>query len=266
MKNNYHTHTERCHHACGSDEQFVLSAIKGGYKELGFSDHSPWKYDDPNFKGRIRMTLDEFEGYHSSLLQLKEKYKDQISIKIGLEVEYFPKYMEWLVGFIKEKKLDYIIFGNHFYGSDEDGPYYGYQCDKDDILLQYCQDTIDGLKTGLYSYLCHPDLFMRGRTKFDELAQEVSYRICHACKELDIPLEYNLAGAEASDHMHIIQYPHPEFWKIAAEVGNKVIIGCDAHNYQQLENDYYRNKALKEIEELKLELVEELPLVDFSKF
>ena len=38
MKTNYHTHTTRCVHATGSDEDYVLSAIKGGYQELGFSD------------------------------------------------------------------------------------------------------------------------------------------------------------------------------------------------------------------------------------
>ena len=31
MKTNYHTHTTRCMHATGSDEDYVLSAIKGGY-------------------------------------------------------------------------------------------------------------------------------------------------------------------------------------------------------------------------------------------
>lgn len=44
MKTNYHTHTTRCMHATGSDEDYVLSAIKGSYQELGFSDHTPWKY------------------------------------------------------------------------------------------------------------------------------------------------------------------------------------------------------------------------------
>ena len=44
MRTNYHTHTTRCHHATGSDEEFVLSAIKGGYQELGFSDHTPVSY------------------------------------------------------------------------------------------------------------------------------------------------------------------------------------------------------------------------------
>ena len=44
MKTNYHTHTTRCMHAVGSDEAYVLSAIKGGFQILGFSDHTPWKY------------------------------------------------------------------------------------------------------------------------------------------------------------------------------------------------------------------------------
>lgn len=256
-KRNYHTHTMRCNHASGKDEQFVLSAIRGGFEVLGFSDHSPWDYSPSNYKGsHIRMRLEEFDDYYESVSKLKEKYKDQIDIKIGLEVEYFPDYMDWLKSFIKEKKLDYIIFGNHFYRSDEYGPYYGHECTKDHILLQYAEDTIAGLQTGLYSYLCHPDLFMRGRSKFDDLAVEVSYRICKACKEMDIPLEYNLAGLEVSERMHITQYPHPDFWRIAAEVGNKVIIGCDAHDHRQLENGYYWQKALAHIEALGMERVD----------
>lgn len=37
-KNNYHTHTTRCYHASGKDEEYVKAAIKAGIKELGFSD------------------------------------------------------------------------------------------------------------------------------------------------------------------------------------------------------------------------------------
>ena len=34
-KNNYHTHTTRCFHAIGKDEEYVKAAIKAGIKELG---------------------------------------------------------------------------------------------------------------------------------------------------------------------------------------------------------------------------------------
>lgn len=39
---NLHSHTYRCHHAKGTDEEYVLSAIKNGYTEMGFSDHAPY--------------------------------------------------------------------------------------------------------------------------------------------------------------------------------------------------------------------------------
>ena len=35
-KTNYHMHTKRCMHASGSDEDYVLAAIEGGYEEIGF--------------------------------------------------------------------------------------------------------------------------------------------------------------------------------------------------------------------------------------
>ncbi len=94
-------HTTRCHHATGSDEEFVLSAIKGGYQELGFSDHTPWKYHT-DYISDIRMLPEELPGYVESIRSLQEKYKkNQISIKIGLECEYFPEYIHWLKGIIK---------------------------------------------------------------------------------------------------------------------------------------------------------------------
>ena len=95
MKTNYHTHTTRCMHATGSDEDYVLSAIKGGYQELGFSDHTPWKYHT-DYVADMRMLPEELPGYVESLRSLREKYRDQISIKIGLECEYFPAYIHWL--------------------------------------------------------------------------------------------------------------------------------------------------------------------------
>ena len=101
MKTNYHTHTTRCMHATGSDEDYVLSAIKGGYQELGFSDHTPWKYHT-DYVADMRMLPEELPGYVESLRSLREKYRDQISIKIGLECEYFPTYIHWLKEKIKE--------------------------------------------------------------------------------------------------------------------------------------------------------------------
>ncbi len=258
-KINYHTHTERCYHAWGSDEAFVQAAIKGGFAELGFSDHSCWKYDS-DFVAHMRMPLSKFDEYYESISDLKEKYKDQIKLFIGLECEYFPKYMEWLKEFIKTKKLDYVILGNHYDTTDELQIYYGRVCDDDKMLKRYIDGCIAGMSTGIYSYLAHPDLFMRGREKFDEFAKSESRRLCKWCKENNVILEYNLEGARFCDERNVSWYPHPEFWKIAAEIGNDVIIGLDAHHTRSLESNLYYEEALKTLEKLGLHVITELPL------
>ena len=71
-KNNYHTHTTRCYHASGKDEEYVKAAIKAGIKELGFSDHTPWHYDS-SFKATMRMPESQLDDYIESIRYLKEK-------------------------------------------------------------------------------------------------------------------------------------------------------------------------------------------------
>lgn len=41
---NLHTHTYRCHHAKGTDEEYVIKAIENGYDLIGFSDHAPYLF------------------------------------------------------------------------------------------------------------------------------------------------------------------------------------------------------------------------------
>lgn len=152
MKTNYHTHTTRCMHAVGSDEEYVLSAIKGGFQILGFSDHTPWKYRT-DYVADMRMLPEELPGYIESLQHLREKYQEQIRIKIGLECEYFPDYIPWLKEQIKQYRLDYIIFGNHHFHTDEKFPYFGHHTDSRDMLDLYEESAVEGIESGLYSCL-----------------------------------------------------------------------------------------------------------------
>lgn len=264
MKANYHTHTTRCHHAIGSDEDYVKSAIAAGFDELGFSDHSPWKYDT-DFVAHMRMKLEHFTQYRDHILELKEAYQDQISIKLGLEVEYFPQYMPWLKQFIKEEELDYIIFGNHYYQTDEKKVYFGTACVRPEYLEIYAEECVKGMETGLYSYLCHPELFMRSYPRFDENCERISRRICEAAKAYHVPLEYNLAGLMYNKINGVHQYPHTKFWEIAKEVGNTAIIGVDAHNNVDLENPTYWNQAVTYLdEELQIDRIDHIPALGFQ--
>ena len=119
MKANYHTHTSRCGHATGTDEQYVCAAIRQGFDELGFSDHVPWPYQNGFSHPGVRMSVLQLSQYLNSVRELAERYRDQIQIYAGFECEYFPEYMSWLEDMAAENELDYLIFGNHYEDSDE---------------------------------------------------------------------------------------------------------------------------------------------------
>lgn len=258
MKVNYHTHTERCNHAHGSDEEFALSAIKGGFKEIGFSDHTPWPYTS-SYQPHMRMQMKEYDGYLESINSLKVKYQDQISIRLGLECEYFPEYLNWLKQQLDEGIIEYAIFGNHFHLSDETGEYFG-NCSTAKSIDTYYDDLCKGMETGLFSYVAHPDLFMKNYLEFDKHCEDVSYKICKKAKEMDMILEYNLCGAALKEFYGREVYPRQEFWKIASVVGCKVIIGVDAHELIALEDDFYYKEAIRFLSESGCEIVEKIPL------
>ena len=262
MKTNYHTHTTRCLHATGSDEDYVLSAIKGGYQELGFSDHTPWKYRTGYLSG-IRMTPEEFPEYVQSIRTLQEKYKNRISIKLGLECEYFPEYIHWLKELVREYKLDYIIFGNHHFHTDEKFPYFGHGTTTQDMLDLYEESSIEGMESGLFAYFAHPDLFMRSYPEFDRHCKLVSRHICRTAARLNIPLEYNIGMMDYNQAFGELTYPHPEFWHIAANEGCTAIIGVDAHDTKALEYSGYYDQAYETLKELKIKTIDR---IEFLKY
>lgn len=261
MKANYHSHTTRCHHAKGSDEEYILSAINGGFNEIGFSDHCPWPFEN-GYSSTIRMDISEFEDYVNSVRALKEKYKNQISVKIGLECEYYEEYMPWLKNLIDEYQLDYVIFGNHFSENEVRGYYFGTQTTTKEALYKYMETAIKGMETGLFSYFAHPDLFMRSWTDLNEDFNYVCRQICEKAKELDILLEYNISGYIYNRDFNVNGFPNINFWTIAAQVGCKAIIGIDAHNNMYYETEEYRNRALKELADLKIEVVDTIPFIN----
>ena len=231
MKANYHTHTTRCMHASGSDEMYVQSAIKAGFNILGFADHTPWPYKS-DFVSTIRMGINQLPGYVNSLNSLKETYKEKLNIRIGLECEYFPRYLGWLEEAREAYGLDYLIFGAHYISSDEDNPYVGYACRDNAVMYGYADMCVEGMQSGLYAYLAHPDLYMRRRDTWDEGSQAVARDICACALQYGIPLEYNL-NAHVLDGDEC-RFPRREFWEMAAQTGNQVIIGYDAHQPELL--------------------------------
>ena len=112
--------------------------------------------------------------------------------------------------------------------------------------------VIEGMKTGHFKYLAHPDLI--NYQGLDSVYDWEMTRLCKALKEMDIPLEINILGISEKKH-----YPTEKFWRIPAEIGNKVILGLDAHCAKQLANVECYKKAVELADKYNLNLIDELP-------
>lgn len=234
MNRNYHTHTRRCFHAQGTDADFAAAAREQGFAAIGFSDHGPWPFE--TYVSGMRMPVSALEDYTQSVFLLRAQYRNEMQILLGLESEYFPQYLPWLCAAAEKYGLDYLILGHHFCGG-EPGVYNGGLTKPDDVL-RYQQDVCAAMRTGLFSYLCHPDLFMRGYPVFDKTCEKASRAIIETAMETNTPLEYNLLGLQHSLHDGKPGYPCPAFWQLVAEYRAPAIIGIDAHT-----PDAYRDTA-----------------------
>lgn len=258
---NYHTHTARCGHASGTDREYVESAIKKGLKTLGFSEHAPMPFPDDipeeNMRRLIsmRMKMHETDGYISSLLSLREEYKNDINILIGFETEYFDCCFDKFIEYISDYPIDYLILGQHF-GDPYVDPmiYNGVQTSKEKSIVKYVDLIEKGLSTGKITYVAHPDLMFFTRSL--EIYEREMTRLINCANAHKVPLEINLYGMQ-----EVRNYPTLAFWQLASEIGCDVVIGSDAHCPENMKNDYAYRYAMKLVEKNpKLNLLQSLEL------
>lgn len=250
MLANYHTHTKRCQHAIGEDREYVETAIQAGMKILGFSDHCPWIYQDKTFVSGIRMNPREVEGYFRSLESLKKEYAKDIKIYIGFETEHCPDMIPAQDKLLEGYPLDYMICGQHFLGAEYVSFYAGRAHSDEDFLKRYVDTAIDGINSGRYFYIAHPDLV--NFTGEDAVYCNHMKRLCEALKAKNIPIEINLLGLAEKR-----RYPSRRFLQLAKETGNTAIIGVDAHAPQQLLNEDAAWRAEFLCKEFSLRVVDE---------
>lgn len=247
MTANYHTHTTRCHHAAGDEREYIENAIKAGIKLLGFADHTPQFYDN-GYVSPIRMMPEEAPGYVERVRTLADEYRGDIEIHIGFEAEYFPGIFDRLQGMCRDLGVEYLILGQHCLSDESKGGIWSTTPAGDDELKKYVDVVIEGISTGCFTYIAHPDV-LRYTGGNEKLYHDEMTRLCRAAKELSIPLEINMLGL--GDHRF---YPSDRFFDIAAEVGNDVIIGCDAHTPAALldEETYSRAVGMAAVRGLNL--------------
>lgn len=248
---NYHSHTYRCMHSDQdmSDEEYIKDYINMGFKKIAITDHCPEK-NVIDKRPRIRMRYDEKNEYLESIKKLKEKYKNQIEIKVGYEVEYLPGEEEN----IKELKdeTDIIVLGQHFiYDKNKELRIIG-KCDyTDEEIVEYAEYIKKAIEQNIPDILAHPDIYMMKRKEFGDTERKAANMICEVAEKYKIPLEINLNNIfqrtynenrilnnlpieEQRKKLVNVQYPRKEFWEVVCKYDIKVMYGIDAHYRGQI--------------------------------
>ena len=121
-------------------------------------------------------------------------------------------------------------------------------------LRAYADYTVDMMRSGLFDFIAHPDLFGNCYATWDADTAACSKDILEAARDLDVGMEINALGMrkqarqKAEDPFPL--FPWRPFWELAAEVNAPVIVNSDAHRPEDLQGLPGQAYALRD--ELKL--------------
>ncbi len=246
----YHTHHVRCGHAIGELEEYVLRGIEMGLAQIGLSDHMPLLHVDPaTYYPEMAMPMDELPRYVEECLALKERYKGQIDVRVGLEGDFIEGYEAEIEHIVTSYPWDYVIGSVHFLGEwDISDHRQTHNWDGKDILAVY-EQYYDAVKkattTGFYDIMGHVDVIKRfGYKPAPETLGEVEAlenSALAAVRKSGMVMELNASGlSKVCEEM----FPSKRMVTEAFKLGIPVTIGSDAHDPLKLGEHLDKARAL----------------------
>ena len=239
----YHMHTNFCD-GKNTPEEMVKAALNKGLKYMGFSGH----FDPEN---GVYMDTD---AYIKEISSVKEKYKDDIDILLGGEIDCLYPYPELA------DKLEYTIGSTH-------SVLYGETVipvdDTEEKLKNGCNEYFGGdyikLAKEYYrteseitehlhpDFIGHFDLITRFNDSMHFLDEENSQYINYALETMEYlvksgyPFEINCGAVNRNRKSEF--YPNRRLLSALKNFGGRIIINSDAHETDKITGGF--DKAVK---------------------
>ena len=231
----YHTHTKYSH-GKGTIEENVLEAISKGIKTIGISDHG-YKHLTYGIK------LNDIYKMREEIDKLNEKYSN-IKVLLGMECNILDNRGNIDINDKIIENCDYIMAGYHFASTPTSLKSMLNHCNnymiKNDKSKDYNTEAIiNAMKNNNIFIITHPG--DKGDVYIEEIAK--------VAKDTDTRLEINSSHGFLNSSQLV---------KIK-DIGNKFIIGSDAHIPQNVGNFDLAMKIIKEAR-LDTSLVENIKL------
>ena len=226
-----HNHTTRCNHAEGTVDEYIQRAIELGIDIYGFSEHAPMDFDE-----KYRLPFCDMQAYTNDILTAKEKYKKEIHILLGYEVD-------WLQGHMDERVLgadvDYLIGSVHFidkWGFDNPEFIGGWKSkDIDEIWQAYFEATEAMAKSGKFDIVGHLDLIKVFKFMPKQDVRLLAKNVLEAIKTSNMVMEINTAGLRKPIGE---MYPSRALLEEAYALNIPITFSSDAHAVEQIGAGY----------------------------
>ena len=233
----YHIHTLLCNHAEGSMESYIRSAINLGMSEICFLDHLTVQESEKGFS----MAPGEVPYYFQAIQLLKQQYKESISVKAGIEIDFNPAYTDLFQEITGTYAFDVVATALHFPGglnivSGSSAWKHG-ENDTDYVYGLYYEQLEKMLDFSYFDVVCHIDLVKKFGRKpsraFDKEFNEILLKI----KTKDLCVEINTSG-----YNHPVReiYPSPDMITKCHNLGIRITLGSDAHTPASVGQHYDR--------------------------
>ena len=236
----FHVHTSRCKHASlESDIEYVWAALDSGASRLVFTDHVPYPGDQIPY----RMDMSELQDYIDSINSLKIRFAGQIEILCGLEIEFLPSYLDYYKDLRSMPGIDLLILGQHFY-EQSDGLISVFNYDKTNEPWGQSLAIAEGIKTGLFDVVAHPDRVFRSNESFGPKEREYASKMIDAAYPdgnwSGVYFEWNFSSSMRKGFLT------PEFWDMIPDRSH-IIYGLDAHSTYELIEGYANLENWREL-------------------
>ncbi|WP_088033001.1 histidinol-phosphatase HisJ [Evansella clarkii] len=250
-----HIHSPYCPHGSGDAfEKYINKAISLGYKSMTFTEHAPLPapFTDPVPEKDSAMQLRDLPSYIRDLRELKERYRRDIEIKIGLEVDFIEGFEGETKEFLDNwgKELDEAILSVHFLRLP-DNRYICLDYSPDSFKLltekfssleavykKYYDTLLFSVEADLGPYkpkrIGHITLVRKFQKLFPRHFDDKNYLtpLLQALKKQGYSLDINGAGLIKPYCGEL--YPPEEWIRAAQKEGISLVYGSDAHDPQQL--------------------------------
>ena len=232
----YHLHGNFCGHATGDLAEYVEAAVAKGFTEIGFSDHLPKVVDPDPYHAMLEENLPR---YVERVLALREAYRGRITIKLGIEADYFAGHEGETKRLLDSYPFDYVLGALHFLGdwhftSKQGLPRYERE-DPAEAFPEYFELLKSMIETGLFDVVAHPDALRRGAFQPVRSMEKEHREIAGLLARRGMAIEVNTAGIRRGLGS---VYPDPGLLAACVAEEVPVTIGSDAHSPADVGRDY----------------------------